>query len=221
MARRAASDSGSVNLVRYLPDARYARPAACKESCRTWKGYWLRLTTRSLPAALAGLGLVSATGCAGTGAPASLAEVKPCSLLQPSQDMQLPPDLSALGSGKPATVVPVRGETGCLYQNSTHSSTGPGSVLSIYVDPTNTVESEQKTGQWAFFFRGGTNNINGRTGAAALEKGEENTGDCEVMFDAGQGRIDVDVSELFDPMPSSCDDAQSVAELIEPNTPPS
>ncbi|WP_092927536.1 DUF3558 family protein [Actinopolyspora alba] len=167
---------------------------------------------------VAGVALVSASACspsegAGdgssetTGASPSgeaLASVKPCELLSSetlkSFGLEIP--------GEAMNSLPWR--PGCGYQGE------PVSVT-LYKDKRNTVASNEQKSTWAEFEH---LEVNGRSGARAITQGTTKARLCNVMFDAGQGLIQVQARE--DRLPDDVDEcakALEIAKKIEPNVP--
>ncbi len=80
-----------------------------------------------------------------------------------------------------------------------------------------TVASSERKDVWAEFER---IEVNGRSGARAITKGATQARTCNVMFDAGQGMIQVRVQEVALPDDvDECAEALKIAETVEPKVP--
>lgn len=173
---------------------------------------------RSLMTIVAGVALVSASACspsegAGDGSSETtgespsgevLASVKPCEILSSetlkSFGLQLP--------GKPEEMLPWK--PACKYEGDPVDAT-------IIKNKRQTVSSSEEESNWAKFDR---TKVNGRPGATAITKGSTQARICNVMFDAGQGLIQVQALEVgrFDEI-DECAKGLELAKKVEPNVP--
>ncbi|WP_460327993.1 DUF3558 family protein [Actinopolyspora lacussalsi] len=169
-------------------------------------------------AAVAGMALIGATACspsegAGNGSSETtgsspsgeaLATVKPCEMLSSealkSFGLEVP--------GEPKDQLPWA--PGCYYS---------GEPVSVRMEKNTreTVSSSEEKSVWVEFER---LEVNGRTGARAINQGTTKARLCNVMFDAGQGLIQVQAREnqLPDDV-NECQKALEIAKKIEPNVP--
>ncbi|PRW65406.1 DUF3558 domain-containing protein [Actinopolyspora mortivallis] len=133
-----------------------------------------------------------------------LSEVTPCEMLPPdtlrSFGLQVP--------GKPTDGLPWT--PACDY-------TGDPVGVTLVKNTRQTVASSEKKSTWASFDR---ITVNGRPGATAITKGSTQAQICNVLFDAGQGMIQVRAQESgrSDEI-DECAKALEIAERIEPNVP--
>ncbi|WP_244515678.1 DUF3558 family protein [Actinopolyspora xinjiangensis] len=178
----------------------------------------MKLWTRSLLTAVAGAALIAASACSpseGTGdgssetsgnSPSSeaLASVKPCEML--SSDT-----LSSFGlevPGKTKSELPWK--PGCYYE-------GDPFTVRMEKNTRQTVDSSEQKSVWAEFER---LEVNGRSGARVITKGATQTRACGVMFDAGEGIVQVRAREIRLPDDEDeCAEALKIAKKIEPNVP--
>lgn len=174
--------------------------------------------SRSLVALAAGVALVGTSGCSTGGAAGDkstetsvpsasqgLKKVDPCKMLTP-QDLK---DFGLRGPGKPNTTLPW--EPGCDY------SRGDPITMTVYKNMRQTVVSAGKKPSWAMFKR---IEVNGRSGAQAINEGSTQARICSTMFNAGKGLIEVSVSEseLPDDL-DECAKSTEIAKRIEPEMP--
>ncbi|WP_019855795.1 DUF3558 domain-containing protein [Actinopolyspora mortivallis] len=134
----------------------------------------------------------------------ALAGVDPCALLSETE-------LNSFGlkePGKNTELLPW--VVGCDYSGDPISAT-------LYRDTRNTVAASERKEVWAMFER---TPVNGRPGATAITQGATQARICDVMFDAGNGMIQVQVSEprLPDNV-DECAEALKIAKKVEPKVP--
>ncbi len=174
--------------------------------------------SRSLVAAAVGVALVGVTGCgpgglSGDTSPETtsaspskdtLASVQPCQMLPPetlkSFGLEVP--------GEPKDQL--AWEPGCYFA-------GEPVTAAMYKNTKQTVSSAEKQPVWAEFER---IQVNNRSGARAITQGATKARSCTVIFDAGQGTIQVTTTEprLPDDI-DECQQALEIAKKIEPNVP--
>ncbi|PRW65415.1 DUF3558 domain-containing protein [Actinopolyspora mortivallis] len=133
-----------------------------------------------------------------------LKSVKPCDMLSPDTL-----DFFGLEApGEPADTLPRK--AGCNFGGD------PVSVT-LLKDERNTVSSNEQKSVWVEFERLG---VNGRTGARAITQGTTKARLCNVMFEAGEGLIQVQAREnqQSDDV-DECRKALEIAKRIEPNVP--
>ncbi|MGJ7905158.1 DUF3558 family protein [Actinopolyspora sp. H202] len=133
-----------------------------------------------------------------------LTSVKPCEML--SSDT-----LKSFGlevPGKPMDTLPWT--PGCDYM-------GDPVGVTLVKNTRQTVASSKEKSTWASFDR---TKVNGRAGATAITKGSTQAQICNVMFDAGQGMIQVRAQETgrSDEI-DECAKALEIAKKVEPNVP--
>ncbi|NHD18949.1 DUF3558 domain-containing protein [Actinopolyspora sp. BKK1] len=134
----------------------------------------------------------------------SLESLDPCKLL--SED-----ELKSFGLELPGELdedLPWR--PGCHYS-------GDPVAAKLSKDTRNTVSSNAEKSTWAEFER---IQVNGRSGARAITKGSTQARICNVMFDAGDGLIQVQATESR--LPESVDEcakALEIAKKVEPDMP--
>nr|WP_157405550.1 DUF3558 domain-containing protein [Actinopolyspora halophila] len=133
-----------------------------------------------------------------------LAGVDPCGILSDAE-------LNSFGlstSGELTDTMPWRPK--CYYEGEPVS-------LSISKNTRHTVDSSEKRDAWAEFER---LKVNGRSAARAITEGSTQSRACDVMFDAGQGMIQVRTQEIRLPDDvDECAKALEIAEKVEPNVP--
>ncbi|PRW62163.1 DUF3558 domain-containing protein [Actinopolyspora mortivallis] len=134
----------------------------------------------------------------------SLASVDPCTVLSETE-------LKSFGlkiPGKSKSTLPWT--SGCSYK-------GDPVRLSLVTNTRETVASAEQKDTWATFER---TTVHDRAAATAITKGSTQARICEVMFDAGNGMIQVQVSEprLPDDV-DECAEALKIAKKVEPKVP--
>ncbi|SDR00638.1 DUF3558 domain-containing protein [Actinopolyspora saharensis] len=173
---------------------------------------------RAMLAAVSGVALLGALGCSPSGSgdtsdsPSatqasggkSLESLDPCTMLSEAElksfGLELP--------GEPTEDLPW--SPGCYYE-------GDPITLTLFKDTRNTVSSNAEKSTWAEFER---LQVNGRSGARTITKGATQARICNVMFDAGDGLIQVQATESR--LPESVDEcakALEIAKKVEPNVP--
>ncbi|WP_223208096.1 DUF3558 family protein [Actinopolyspora erythraea] len=167
--------------------------------------------------AVTGAALLGMTGCSPgditedssetTGAKPSdevLAGVDPCGLLSDEE-------LKSFGletRGEPRSELPWA--PGCYYA-------GEPVTARLEKNTRQTVASSEKRSVWASFDR---TQVNGRAAASAVPNGATEARACVLMFDAGQGLIQVQTQEIRLPDDvDECAKALEIAEKVEPNVP--
>ncbi|SDP89646.1 Protein of unknown function [Actinopolyspora xinjiangensis] len=171
---------------------------------------------RSLAAVIAGAALIGAAGCSSGGGSGnasetdtssseeSLASMKPCDVLP--QDT-----LKSLGLEVPGeSVEHLPWAPGCDYD-------GDPVGLTLELNKREAVADAEQKSVWAEFER---LKVNGRAGARAIVKGATQARGCDVMFDAGEGMVQVRTTETgrFDSV-DECAKALEIAKKVEPNVP--
>ncbi|SDR00660.1 DUF3558 family protein [Actinopolyspora saharensis] len=173
---------------------------------------------RAVLAAVSGVALLGALGCSPSGSGdtsddssttqasggKSLENLDPCTMLSEAE-------LKSFGlepTGEPNNDLPWR--PGCGYEGDPISAT-------LFKDTRNTVSSNAEKDVWAEFER---LQVNGRSGARAITKGSTQARICNVMFNAGDGLIQVQASEdgLSDEI-DECAKGLELAKKIEPTVP--
>ncbi|WP_092522507.1 DUF3558 domain-containing protein [Actinopolyspora saharensis] len=158
------------------------------------------------PGGLAGDESGDAAGETSTAKPSGevLAGVDPCNMLSESELKS-----SGLqGPGEKADTLSWR--EGCNYD-------GDPASLTLLKDTRQTVDSAEKKDTWAKFER---TEVNGRAAATAVTEGSTQAQICNVMFDAGQGLIQIQAQEAgrSDSL-DECAKALEIAKKVEPNVP--
>ena len=171
----------------------------------------MRVWTRSVLAAAAGLTLVGTAGCSSLGGaeeppPApkdELASVDPCKVLTPEELARY----GIQGPGTPVADVPF--QPACQYQGQDYD-------LSVYKDTQFNVEAIHKQGQWA---KWDPVSLNGRPAAVTIDAGSTRARLCDTMFDSGKGRVSVQFGTHHPGDNSFCEKSQEIAKQIEPRMP--
>lgn len=176
----------------------------------------MRLSSRSLLAATAGVALFGLAGCfggadAGGGKPSgqpsgeqgsALASLDPCTIMKPDQ-------LTAAGlptAGTPANETP--SEPGCTYAGDT-------STIGIYRAAGTSFDAYSKQ-QWKEFTRVA---VNGRP-AANAKKPEFTDDMCVTLMSSGGGTIQVHAGAADPRKPfNGCAESLKIAKQIEPSLP--
>ena len=109
--------------------------------------------------------------------------------------------------GKPAADVPF--QPYCMYD-------GKDIGVSIYKDTKFTVDALHSQAQWA---KWDPTDLNGHPAVTAIDSGSTKARICDTMFDAGRGRIDVQVAANHPGDNSACDKSQEIAKQIAPRMP--
>ncbi len=134
----------------------------------------------------------------------ALASVDPCKMLPPET-------LKSFGlevTGESRNELPW--QPGCDYDGKPISAT-------LIKNTRQTVSSAGKNSTWKEFERV---QVNGRSGARAITQGTTKARLCNVMFNAGQGTIQVQAHEIRLPDDiDECQQALEIAKKIEPNVP--
>ncbi|NHD18948.1 MULTISPECIES: DUF3558 domain-containing protein [unclassified Actinopolyspora] len=173
---------------------------------------------RALLAAVSGVALLGALGCSPSGSgdtsddsstpqasgSNSLENLDPCEMLSEAElksfGLELP--------GEPTEDLPW--SPGCYYSGEPISA-------ALSKDTRNTVSSNAEKDVWAEFER---IQVNGRSGARTITKGATQARICNVMFNAGDGLIQVQASE--DRLPDEVDECAKgleIAKKVEPDMP--
>lgn len=169
----------------------------------------MRVWSRSLLAAAAGLALVGAAGCSALGggptppAKDELASVDPCKVLTPQE---LAP-YGVNSPGQPRADVPF--QPACDYQSDDFE-------VSFYKDTRYPVDAIHKQAQWA---KWDPVDIDGRPGVSAINAGASHASACETMFDAGKGRVSIQVQTNNPGDQSFCQKSEDLARKIAPRMP--
>ncbi|WP_092928040.1 DUF3558 family protein [Actinopolyspora alba] len=168
-------------------------------------------------ATVAGVVLLGVTGCSPggladdssetTGAKPSdevLAGVDPCGLLSDEE-------LKSFGlETQGGTRNELPWAPGCYYAGEPVSAR-------LEKNTRQTVASSEKRSTWARFDR---TQVNGRDAASAIPKGATKARACVLMFDAGQGLIQIQTREIRLPDDvDECAKALEIAKKVEPNVP--
>ncbi|MGI8306215.1 DUF3558 family protein [Saccharopolyspora hattusasensis] len=138
------------------------------------------------------------------GGSGGLAEFDPCSFLTSE-------DLNAAGVVGPGEArEQFKDEPGCGFE-------GEKTLLTLYKNQKQTVDSYKNNGQWDSYDSIG---LNGRKAARGVAAGATGQGACSLVVDAGGGVVIVDVVGITrDSVPDTCGEAEKVARQIEPRLP--
>lgn len=175
----------------------------------------MRALSLSLAAFGGSLLLVSAAGCgtggSGEGAAApppspaveEFAKLDSCKILTSDDVAALKLD----GPGSPES--DIASEPGCYYD---------GDAMSVvaYKNTKDTVDSSQKSSNWAQFNRV---DVNGRSGATGIAQGSTQSGICSAMFNSGDHMVRIAVSDKGMNSVNKCDEALKIAKQVEPRMP--
>ena len=172
----------------------------------------MRVWIRSVAVVAAGTVLVGAAGCSALGGGVDgpptppkdeLASLDPCSILNQQEKSQL----GLQGPGD--RVQDVSWSPGCMYDSDDLG-------ITVSKDTQFSVDAIHGQSQWAKWEQ---TDINGRPAVTAINAGSTKARLCSTMFDAGKGRIEVQVGTNHPGDNSFCEKSQEVAKQIEPRMP--